>query len=41
VWYPFFSYISSLDADANIFVLGSDNDINYQLIEYAWEAPPS
>jgi hypothetical protein len=41
VWYPAVSYSMSDETKAEVYVVGPDNDVNYTLMHYSWDAPPS
>jgi len=41
IWYPNISYKPPADAQAELYVVGADNDVNYTFLDYGWTAPPS
>ncbi len=41
IWYPNTSYTSAHDTEADVFVLGEDADVTYNLLYYVWKPPAS
>ena len=41
VWFPNVSFLSAQDANAEVWVVGPDKDVDYTFTDYGWTAPPS
>ena len=41
VWFPHLSYAFDQDTSADVYVVSPDQDVNYTLMQYSWDPPPS
>jgi hypothetical protein len=41
VWFPHLSYSFDQDTTADVYVVSPDQDVNYTLMQYTWDPPPS
>jgi hypothetical protein len=41
IWFPSVDFKPESDIKADVYVVGPDQDVNYQLLEYVWDVPRS
>jgi hypothetical protein len=41
VWFPYVQYSFDADQAADIYIVSPDQDVNYTLLQYSWDPPPS